>query len=573
MFVTDTDALFIQTAATSLLEQRLNELEMEKRKTASRHNALKANALSMSSEVARYAAENKSMKDRIRDIEFAALEKASRDEKETEKVLTALRESEAEVEALKITIENLGKQIDATDHRAFMRWMEDVVLNDDHVVPIVHSPSKRTAANAPDEDIDTGREGVDHGRGETTPEGGNSVKGLIISLLVQWREQAGFYPRGATGPITKAEQRFLQRISDLVLSSHERCERALVNARELNEEKLVQEQKYTLIKTKLSLCTQQLHRYLRRTDFSERVISIERKHVIRTNERLLSLYRDNHVDVLETTRNLRRDLHVERSKWANERVEKGILSNKCQQLQCRVAELETQVSGTTSVKVREQVSVAVQHRVQAFEDTLHKWFKSELPRLLSGMPINEDDINMRNMYTDGDVLMYPLFSSVAASSDYMVHNQSKSYAMAQALCSSKAIQAAAELRASGLSERNSVLKDRIIELEGVIMRWRNQIDNISPPAPSSLLQGQSGNHGAEQPFENIDYVGVLNNLAEMRSKYLEAEERGTKLSSQLDQCQERSEAMRKLAEHLRKEEREERYTVICMLRSACLVVH
>lgn len=50
----------------------------------------------------------------------------------------------------------------------------------------------------------------------------NDVRELVVKLLVQWRDQVGFYPRGATGPISKAEEKFLKHITDLVMESHDK---------------------------------------------------------------------------------------------------------------------------------------------------------------------------------------------------------------------------------------------------------------------------------------------------------------------------------------------------------------
>ena len=214
----------------------------------------------------------------------------------------------------------------------------------------------------------------------------------------------------------------------------------------------------------------------------------------------------------------------------------------------------------------------MQQRLQLVEETTHKWFKAELPRLLSGLPINEDDISMRNLYMDNDVLLYPLYSTGDSENDNKLNTQSKSYAMAQALCSSKAIQTATEFQAAGLAERNSVLKDRVIELEGVIMRWKNHIEksNNNNNSSSPMRLGQtsySANvpppHSPHPPapvFEERNYAETMNELINTRHQYMEAEEKATKLNSQLELSQERSEAMRKLAEHMRKEEREDRYT-------------
>ena len=59
------------------------------------------------------------------------------------------------------------------------------------------------------------------------------MQDLVVSLLIQWREQVGYYPRGATGPVSKAEHTFLQRITELVLESHVRCQSAVHEANEL----------------------------------------------------------------------------------------------------------------------------------------------------------------------------------------------------------------------------------------------------------------------------------------------------------------------------------------------------
>lgn len=49
------------------------------------------------------------------------------------------------------------------------------------------------------------------------------VRALVVSLLVQWRDQVGFYPRAAKAQISKAEEKFLQNVTDLVMESHQRA--------------------------------------------------------------------------------------------------------------------------------------------------------------------------------------------------------------------------------------------------------------------------------------------------------------------------------------------------------------
>lgn len=62
----------------------------------------------------------------------------------------------------------------------------------------------------------------------------DDVRALVISLLVQWRDQVGFYPRAAKPQISKAEEKFLQHITDLVMESHHRVTAAERRAQALH---------------------------------------------------------------------------------------------------------------------------------------------------------------------------------------------------------------------------------------------------------------------------------------------------------------------------------------------------
>ena len=70
---------------------------------------------------------------------------------------------------------------------------------------------------------------------------------------------------------------------------------------------------------------------------------------------------------------------------------------------------------------------------------------------MSGMPINEEDISLRTFFggSSGGDLIYPLLSSSSSSSyaySPLSAGDSSGYALAQALCSSKAMQAAVRTR-------------------------------------------------------------------------------------------------------------------------------
>lgn len=117
-----------------------------------------------------------------------------------------LRESEIKSKEMAVTISELQMQAELADRAAFQKWFLDTVVQSD---VSRHVRFSDTLSESKPQQSST-----------------ESVRDLVITLLVQWRDQVGFYPRGASGPVTKAEQKFLQRITDFVMEAHERCLKA-----------------------------------------------------------------------------------------------------------------------------------------------------------------------------------------------------------------------------------------------------------------------------------------------------------------------------------------------------------
>lgn len=53
----------------------------------------------------------------------------------------------------------------------------------------------------------------------------------------------------------------------------------------------------------------------------------------------------------------------------------------------------------------------------------------------------------------------------------------RTFALSQALCTSKALQATQDMKIVSLTEKNSVLKERVCDLEGLVIRWKENIEN------------------------------------------------------------------------------------------------
>jgi hypothetical protein len=216
--------------------------------------------------------EIESLREQVQVIEFAKMDSDEANRREIDMLVSQLRDRESELQHMNIKLENFTQQVECNNRESFMKWIEEVVLNDEalfmHVGTIrdgnIHSNENvleftknqvALAMVAQDEKKDGAEPSVDAASDRLA-----SVEGLIVGLLIQWREQVGFYPRGATGPISQAETKFMQRVSDLVLAAHERCESAIENALRADEERILLEEKNRFMKQKLDLCLQHLQR-------------------------------------------------------------------------------------------------------------------------------------------------------------------------------------------------------------------------------------------------------------------------------------------------------------------------
>ena len=246
--------LCLQTASAGLMEQRINELEVDKRKAASSLSSLRLQEQRMRDELASARSDLTALAAELRAAQAAKVDAEGSQQGLVQELAAALRQSDAEAQSLQITVDNLKQQLELADQSAFKRWMQEVVLNDSSLQNNSSSnPLTASSSSALSGALSTGA--------APSPEGDSgTVKELVISLLVQWREQAGFYPRGATAAISRAEQRFLQRICDLVMAAHERSEAAHSSALAIEEEKAALEGRHEVIKHRLALCTEQLNR-------------------------------------------------------------------------------------------------------------------------------------------------------------------------------------------------------------------------------------------------------------------------------------------------------------------------
>lgn len=111
------------------------------------------------------------------------------------------------------------------------------------------------------------------------------IRELILSLLKQWREQGekGDNPISALRTqsghlISKTEQRFLQRVTDMVITANDRCNQAIQICNQTRQRERSLQVTLEINSRRLKNCIKHLHRYRRRALAFEKgsVVSIDR---------------------------------------------------------------------------------------------------------------------------------------------------------------------------------------------------------------------------------------------------------------------------------------------------------
>jgi hypothetical protein len=192
---------------------------------------------------------------------------------------------------------------------------------------------------------------------------------------------------------------------------------------------------------------------------------------------------------------------------------------KIRAYEARLAEYEAK--GNLSIQARETALAEFEERIRTIEDASKKWFRVELPRLLSGLPVTEEisafgyesslyDSSARrigsNSYGNGYGNGYGNESSEGRAPNVFedmtncMPAMDKTYALTQALCSAKAIQASQDLKISSLEERNFILKEKVINLEGVILKWRDDVEGPASASASALASNDKKVNSISYPY-------------------------------------------------------------------------
>ena len=518
-------------------------------------------------------------------------------------LVNSLRESEAETSALMVTIDELSQQIKLTEEVDIRQWLESIISRDTSVCDThVDSTMFNTNHSAgtvkslrPTANIQVRRARDVAGLGSVGGGGGGSgsgpgsvcVRDLVMGLLSRWGESAGagsfIEPPnartvgGSTGglgggkTLTKAEQRFYQSVCDLTMAADERANRALLEARAAEVQRVKAELSLKVTQDRLRGTVEHLQRYRKRSYACEQSARISRKLSAVKESKLSLLLNKTLSEQRSKVNTLTNTLLAERKSRQISETNKTLETLQLRRLQLRIADLEAR--GGATLRGRDEALAAVEDRIKEVEEGFHKWIQVELPRLLSGMPVDEESSAYYNIpQTSTQYSSYSAYSgkNLGPGSGTGGYSEGKdnhpygntgsrsavpserSYALEQSLCVCKAAQSAQELRISTLLEKNYILKERCMEMQGVLTRWGGDIEATT--AQLALTSGDTaGSTTQSSPHTDMGGDSTLL-ILELQKRMTDIESDNVELKGRLSQAMSQVEEQTNLVDILTGEE-------------------
>lgn len=434
-------------------KQRSDELENKYRQ--SMRELSKAHAILSASESEKSSLQKTEeiLTKQVQDFERQLIDCQMSLKKENDQLVTALREAECDANEFILKIDELSLQLKHTERKDILQFMDSVLAaarvvesNDDQVL----SQPTWSGENV----------------GNSAPEPG--LKQMIQTLLTEWRESVGVIPpkissfASQTLPkLSKGEQQFYQKVTDMVTKAHQKVvDITATNVTIEHKMKLKQKENENL-KYQLEICAQQLTSLKRRNFAYERAVRSNHKHLAAKNGRVVSVLRKALTEERSRYSQVSSDLRTERKQRLLLNIERVVEASDKRRLQSQLAALEAK--GSSFLRGKEDATNSMKDKLRELESDFFNWTKIELPRLVSGLPVTEDAIAG---------LTYGHTNSMP---DQTVGSE-RTYALSQALCASKVTQATLDMKILELSEKLGIERDKNIALEGVLIKWRDQIE-------------------------------------------------------------------------------------------------
>eukprot|EP01038_Epipyxis_sp_PR26KG_P009211 gene9211-12422_t len=548
-----TTELTSQHAISAIEERKANELEMNLKLSLKEINQLKVSFKKDSEIHNNLMIEYNSISNQLSELEKDKIEYISKLKTDNLELNLVVKEAESKLCNALITIEELSKQIEVGISSEVHSWMDFINLENEKFLVISNEIFTKQVENV---DKHLGRNSniafnADRDfRGKRIQE--SSLRELVVGVILDWIEHKNKLMNGKVINATNPDQEITQKIADLLLNVNKRVVDLENNTRKFELQAQSSELSSRINAERLKAALNHLSHYRQRCYAFERIAGSDSRISFQTYQKQLTLVTQHLQKADEHNERITELLRSEKKEKSLLEVKFAMKMKEWQKMRATIAEFESK--GSNKLRARDNAIQALEQNLKLAEDRAYNWFKVELPRLLTGLPITEDVIGT---YFDENFDPNYGLSSVGSSAhpitNQMINSMGldRTYAIAQALCSSKASQAGLEMRIAGLNEKLSVMKDRNYELEGVLTRWKSDIDHRHNKSIISF--NYSSIEDTDSIIQQINYYSdkekrTGEELMRLNSRIKELEKLSLEQSSKLDYSSSRLQEMKNLVD-------------------------
>lgn len=494
-------------AQTDLEAKRVSDLEYTVKTITRQVNKANAEVFQLENENARLKAAMEGLKEEVRSLDDSKLDNHYKANQDTTALLNTLQETEASLQDSLLQIDELkllNRSLATKDEEWMLQQLRAVLGH--RTNPLLGSASSAVLedGSAPSSPAKLYRAGGDLIGGVGSAMGGASdgvdanesavskvVEQFINSLRQQHNIQitplrvSTFASINATAKLSKQEEKFYQRISDLVLAANRAASHAERQRLDVDARNTALAAENTQLRAHITAFATSLYQVRKQVLVYEQLVRTQRAAQLTKQSRLVTNLRAALDQERKQTRMLHTDLAIHRRKTVSMKTDHQLGQMKLRKLQAQVAVLETK--GSTYLQAKEDVTAQLSSRIQTVETSFQQWFRAELPRILAGVPLIEDALSNLNPLTFEEFSLNQQQASTSATSNIgnnmgsitqkLLHQSGldRSFALTSALCAAKASQSAQQLHLDDLKEQLQLQKQRNLVLEGVVMKWQDEL--------------------------------------------------------------------------------------------------
>jgi hypothetical protein len=461
-------------------DRRIHQLETESRRRGLEMNSLKSKMKQDDDTFAKMKQHLTALTSQLKDSEKLRLDEQIQSQEQVQKLTDEWKAASLTASTFSHRLEEAQQQlkvygdVNQSSNKEFQLWLKNMIFEHDSSTCSTFSDSISLVS--------------------PQPASGSEVRELIVRLLSQWRSDVNVsdiadQPIAATigNPYDQSEQMYLTKVTNLLLSANEKCLHAAAAQQHAQQETNYLKQQLAIASKRLENAVKYLARYRHQLTSSRKLIvsqqhSIEYHHseLVVSLSKSLSKERDRRLLVTS-------DFLALKKKLNSCEIDLEHKASQLQTLNARILELEA---------LRPSADVyPLEEKIKQSESSLQSWFNVELPRLITGLPVTEDTYPASSTFSFDTML--PIASRLTRDLGL-----DKTFALSQALCAAKVINAAFELKYTLLNEKYATAQERNVELEGVIMRWKQEIEYIHRIRQSSVFDFTNQQRNDQQTSES-----------------------------------------------------------------------